>query len=203
MSSASQKLQSIEINLLQMRQEVNESSGTLLRNVFISAVAIVIAGMGWMYVSTKSEIKQVNTSIEQVNAQIKEGQAKLSSSPTAGSAADFVALPLAISHSKPNALEVLNKLTTLMPLASNLTALSFGDNNRLKVTGNFASTEDVVSFMQAAKSSSQFTLLSTSGMTKIPAVPEDKNPSVVTDPPLPVIQATFDLQFKVVATKKG
>jgi Tfp pilus assembly protein PilN len=203
MSAATQKLQSIEINLLQMRQEESTGTSPLLRNVLIAAMAVVIGGMGWMYASAKSDIKKTNAALEKVNAQIKEGQAKLASSPTAGGVADFTGLPQQLSASRPNASEVLDKLTALMPLASNLTSLSFGDGNKLKVTGNFASTEDVISFMQAAKASSLFTLVSSSGMNKVSVVPEDKNAPAATDPPLPVIQATFDLQYKADTGKKG
>lgn len=194
---------SIEINLLQQRQEEQTGSSTLLRNVGIALIAVIVAGMGWMYVQMKSDIKATNAALEKVNAQIKEGQAKLASSPTAGGVADFIALPQAISSSRPRATEVLDKLTALMPLSSNLTTLSFGDGNTLKVTGNFATTEDVVSFMQAAKSSSSFNYISASGMTKIAVAAEDKNAPVAADVPLPVIQATFDLQYKTDTGKKG
>lgn len=203
MSAAAQRLQSIEINLLQMRQEEHVSGSNMLRNVFLIAFAVIITGMGWLYFNAKSDIKQTNAALEKVNAQIKEGQAKLDSSPTAGGVADFVALPQSLSSSRPNPSEVLDKLTALMPFASNLTTLSFGDGSMLKVTGNFASTEDVVSFMQAAKSSSSFTFIASSGMTKLPAVPEDKNVAAAVEPPLPVIQATFDLQYKADTGKKG
>lgn len=156
-----------------------------------------------MYVSAKSEISQTNKALEQVNAQIKEGQTKLASSPTAGAVADFVALPKQILLSKPVATDVLDKLSALMPLTSNLTSLAFGDENKLKITGNFATSEDVITFMQAAKASASFILLTSSGMNKVAASAEDKNAPLVTDPPLPVIQATFELQYKTDANKKG
>lgn len=203
MNVATRKLQSIEINLLQVRHEDTAAVSPLLRNVFIAALVVVIGGMGWMYASAKAELKKTNTALEKVNAQIKEGQAKIASSPTAGGVADFVALPKQLSDRKPKASEVLDKLSALMPLNSNLTALSFEEGFKIKVTGNFASTEDVITFMQAAKASNWFTLVSSSGMGKIAAVPEDKNAPAGTIPPLPVIQATFDLQFKADTNKKG
>ncbi|WNR42380.1 PilN domain-containing protein [Paenibacillus roseipurpureus] len=203
MSAAMQKLQSIEINLLQMRQDEQTGTSPLLRYVFIGAFLVIVGGMGWMYMSAKSEIKQTNLALERINQQIKEGQTKLAISPTAGGVADFVALPKQLLASKPQATEVLDKLSALMPNASNITALSFGEGNKLKVTGNFATSEDVITFMQATKASASFTLLSSSGMNKIAAVAEDKNAPVVIDPPLPVIQATFELQYKSDATKKG
>ncbi|KRE93062.1 hypothetical protein ASG89_05995 [Paenibacillus sp. Soil766] len=203
MSAGVQKLQSIEINLLQMRHEEQAGTSPLLRYVFMTAIVLVVGGMGWMYTSAKSELKKTNTALEQVNLQIKEGKSKIASSPTAGAVADFVAMPKQLSASKPMTIDVLDKLSALMPLASNLTALSFGDGNKLKVTGNFASSEDVITFMQATKASASFTLLSTSGMNKVASTPEDKNAPVVTEPPLPVIQATFELQYKSDANKKG
>ncbi|MFK7696063.1 PilN domain-containing protein [Paenibacillus sp. HJGM_3] len=203
MSAPTQRLLSLEINLLQMRQEEQTAGSPLLRNLAIVALVVIVAGMGWMYFDAKAEIKKTNAALDKVNAQIKEGQAKLASSPTAGGAADFAQLPQSLSASRPNPSEVLDKLTALMPLASNLTTLSFGDGNALKVTGNFASTEDVVSFMQAAKSSASFTFVSSSGMTKLPAQPEDKNAVAGADTPLPVIQATFDLTYNADSGKKG
>ncbi|MDR6549541.1 PilN domain-containing protein [Paenibacillus qinlingensis] len=203
MSASVQKLQSIEINLLQMRQEEQTGSSPLLRYVFMAAIVVVVGGMGWMYTTAKSELKKTNAAIEQVNLQIKEGQSKLANSPTVGAVADFIAIPKQIIASKPLATDVLDKLSALMPLASNITALSFGDGNKLKVTGNFASSEDVITFMQATKASTSFTLISTSGMNKLAAAQEDKSATTVIDPPLPVIQATFELQYKSDATKKG
>ena len=203
MSAGVQKLQSIEINLLQMRHEEQAGTSPILRYVFMTAIVLVVGSMGWMYISAKSEIKKTNTALEQVNLQIKEGQTKLASSPTAGAVADFIAIPKQLIASKPLATDVLDKLSALMPLTSNLTALSFGDGNKLKVTGNFASSEDVITFMQATKESTSFTLISTSGMNKVASAPEDKNAPAVTVPPLPVIQATFELQYKSDANKKG
>jgi Tfp pilus assembly protein PilN len=203
MNAGVQKLQSIEINLLQVRHEEQAGTNPILRYVFLTAIVLVVGGMGWMYINAKSEIKKTNTALEQVNAQIKEGQTKLASSPTAGAVTDFIAIPKLLIASKPVAADVLDKLSALMPLTSNLTALSFGDGNKLKVTGNFATSEDVITFMQATKTSASFTLISTSGMNKVASAPEDKNAPVVTDPPLPVIQATFELQYKSDANKKG
>ncbi|NOU62948.1 hypothetical protein GC096_02665 [Paenibacillus sp. LMG 31461] len=203
MSAGVQKLQSIEINLLQMRHEEQAGTSPILRYVFLTAIVVVIGGMGWMYTSAKSEIKNTNKALEQVNLQIKESQTKIASSPSAGAVADFVALPKQLLASKPLATDVLDKLSALMPLTSNLTALSFGDGNKVKVTGNFATSEDIITFMQATKASSSFTLISTSGMNKVIAAQEDKNAPVVTDPPLPVIQATFELQYKSEPNKKG
>ncbi|OCT14146.1 hypothetical protein A8709_25205 [Paenibacillus pectinilyticus] len=203
MSTAVQKLQSIEINLLQTRQDEQTGTSPTLKYVFIAALVVVVGGMGWMYTSAKSDIKSSNKALEQINLQIKEGQSKLASSPTAGAVADFLALPKQLSASKPLATDVLDKLSALMPLSSNLTALSFGEGNKLKITGNFASSEDIITFMQATKASASFTLLSTSGMTKVVAAAEDKNAPVVIDPPLPVIQATFELQYKTDTNKKG
>ena len=85
-----------------------------------------------MYISSKSDIKKTNAALEQVNLQIKEGQTKLASSPTAGAVADFIAMPKQLLLSKPLATDVLDKLSALMPLTSNLTALSFGDGNKLR-----------------------------------------------------------------------
>jgi hypothetical protein len=196
MSAGVQKLQSIEINLLQMRQEEQAGTNPILRYVFMTAIVLVVGGMGWMYTSAKSEIKNTNKALEQVNLQIKESQSKLAGSPTAGAVADFVALPKQLIASKPLATDVLDNLSALMPLASNLTALSFGDGNKVKVTGNFASSEDIITFMQATKAS-------TSGMNKVVSTQEDKNAAVVNDLPMPVIQATFELQYKPDANKKG
>ncbi|KRE69209.1 hypothetical protein ASL11_12380 [Paenibacillus sp. Soil750] len=203
MSAGVQKLQSIEINLLQMRQEEQAGTNPILRYVFMTAIVLLVGGMGWMYTSAKSEIKNTNKALEQVNLQIKESQSKLAGSPTAGAVADFVALPKQLIASKPLATDVLDNLSALMPLASNLTALSFGDGNKVKVTGNFASSEDIITFMQATKASSSFTLISTSGMNKVVSTQEDKNAAVVNDLPMPVIQATFELQYKPDANKKG
>lgn len=203
MSAGIQKLQSIEINLLQMRHEEQAGTSPILKYVFITVIVLVVGGMGWMYTSAKSEIKKTNTAIEQVNLQIKEGQTKLASSPTAGAVADFVGLPKQLIASKPLATDVLDKLSALMPLTSNLTALSFGDGNKVKVTGNFASSEDIITFMQATKASTSFILISTSGMNKVASAAEDKNAPPATELPLPVIQATFELQYKSDANKKG
>ncbi|NQX59083.1 PilN domain-containing protein [Paenibacillus qinlingensis] len=203
MSAGVQKLQSIEINLLQMRHEEQTGPSPLLRYVFMTAIVLVVGGMGWMYTNAKSELKQTNKALEQVNQQIKEGQAKIAGSPTAGAVADFIALPNQLNASKPLATDVLDKLSALMPLTSNLTALSFGEGNKLKVTGNFASSEDIITFMQATKASSTFTLISNSGMNKVATAAEDKNAPAATDPPLPVIQATFELQYKSEPYKKG
>lgn len=203
MSTAVQKLQSIEINLLQMRQEEQAGTSPILKYVFIAALVMVVGGMGWMYTSAKSEIKSTNKALEQVNAEIKAGQMKLASSPTAGAITDFIAMPKQLIASKPRATDVLDKLSALMPMASNLTSLSFGEGNKLKITGNFASSEDVITFMQATKASNSFIILSTSGMTKVVTAAEDKNAAVVTDPPLPAIQATFELQYQTDANKKG
>ncbi|MGO4494465.1 PilN domain-containing protein [Paenibacillus sp. 2RAB27] len=203
MSAGVQKLQSIEINLLQMRHEEQAGTSPILRYVFLTAIVVVVGGMGWMYTSAKSEIKNANKALEQVNLQIKESQTKIASSPSAGAVADFVALPKQLLASKPLATDVLDKLSALMPLTSNLTALSFGDGNKVKVTGNFATSEDIITFMQATKASSSFTLISTSGMNKVIGAQEDKNAPVVAEPPLPVIQATFELQYKSEPNKKG
>ncbi len=202
MSAGVQRNQSIEINLLQIRIDEVKSNSPLIPALLILLIATATITMGWMWLSAKSAITQANESLEKVNAQIKESQSKLASTPTLGGAADFIALPQTIRASRPNATEVLDKLTLLMPMASNLTSLSFGDGNTLKVIGNFASTEEVIGFMQAVKSSSNFSLVASSGMTKIPAVPEDKN-APTAEVPLPVIQATFDLKFTADANKKG
>lgn len=169
----------------------------------MTAIVLVVGGMGWMYTSAKSEIKSTNKALEQVNLQIKESQTKIASSPSAGAVADFVALPKQLVASKPLATDVLDKLSALMPLTSNLTALSFGDGNKVKITGNFATSEDIITFMQATKASSSFTLISSSGMNKVISSQEDKNAAVVTEPPLPIIQATFELQYKSEPNKKG
>ncbi|CAN7584792.1 hypothetical protein LJR153_004295 [Paenibacillus sp. LjRoot153] len=203
MSAGVQKLQSIEINLLQMRHEEQTGPSPLLRYVFMTAIVLAVGGMGWMYTSAKSELKKTNKALEQVNLQIKESQAKIAGSPTAGAVADFIALPKQLIASKPLATDVLDKLSALMPLTSNLTSLSFGEGNKLKVTGNFATSEDIITFMQATKASSSFTLISSSGMNKVVSAQEDKNAAVVTDLPLPVIQATFEIQYKSDANKKG
>ncbi|CAN7698650.1 PilN domain-containing protein [Paenibacillus sp. LjRoot56] len=203
MSAGVQKLQSIEINLLQMRHEEQAGTSPIFRYVFMTAIVLVVSGMGWMYTSAKSEIKSTNKALEQVNLQIKESQTKIASSPSAGAVADFVALPKQLVASKPLATDVLDKLSALMPLTSNLTALSFGDGNKVKITGNFATSEDIITFMQATKASSSFTLISSSGMNKVISSQEDKNAAVVTEPPLPIIQATFELQYKSEPNKKG
>lgn len=198
-----QRTQSIEINLLQMRSDEVKGGSPLIPALLVVLFGTAAIAMGWMWMSAKAAISQTNGALERVNAQIKENQAKLANTPTIGGAADFISLPQTLTAGRPNATEVLDKLTPLMPTASNLTTLSFGDGNTLKVTGNFASSEDVISFMQAVKSSSAFSLVATSGMTKIPAVPEDKNAPAATDVPLPVIQATFDLKYTADANKKG
>ena len=58
MSAGVQKLQSIEINLLQMRHEEQASTSPILRYVFMTALVLVVGGMGWMYISSKLEIKR-------------------------------------------------------------------------------------------------------------------------------------------------
>ncbi|MGG1515069.1 hypothetical protein ABE504_06630 [Paenibacillus oryzisoli] len=200
MSAALPKLQSIEINLLQMRHEEKKGPSPLLRYSLLAVLVLGIGSMGWSYGSAKADIRKTNAALERVNQQIKEGQARLASSPTAGAVSDFIGLPKQLMESRPLASEVLDKLTTIMPLTSNLTSLTFGDGNKLKVTGNFATSEDIVTFMQAAKASVSFTLIGTSGMNKV-AMAEDKNALPVIDPPLPMIQATFDLTYN--ADKKG
>jgi Tfp pilus assembly protein PilN len=206
MSAPTRRLQSIEINLLQIREEEASGSRSVFPALLLAVLAAAALGMGWMWLDAKAAIAKTNAALEKANAEIKQNEARLASSPTAGGAADFLSLPQKLSASKPNPVDVLDKLTKLMPAASNLTTLTFGDGNALKVTGNFASTEEVISFMQAVKSSAAFSLISTGGMTKIPIAqpaPDDKQAPAAEDAPLPVIQVTFDLKYNADSNKKG
>ncbi|TVY10413.1 PilN domain-containing protein [Paenibacillus cremeus] len=204
MNTAVQRTQSIEINLLQIRMEDDRSNSRVIPVLLVVMFATATLAMGWIWFSSKSAITQTNESLKRVNAQIKESQSKLATTPSIGGIADFIALPQALSQSRPNATEVLDKLAPLLPAAANMTSLSFEDGGKIKLTGNFASSEEVIAFMQAVKSSGSFSLISTTGMTKTPAVPDDKNASANAEaPPLPVIQATFDLKFTADANKKG
>jgi hypothetical protein len=200
---AAQQPRAIEINLLQIKMEDNKGASPLVRNLAITLVAVSVASLGWIWFDAKSDIKRTEKQLTAINAQIKEHQSKLDASPTAGGVAEFRALPGTLMNGRPKTTDVLDKLSALMPTASNLTVLTFGEDNTLKVTGNFMTSEDVIAFMQAAKTSAHFSLISTSGMTKVPAGPEDKNAPVPVEPPLPVIQVTFDLKYKQGDPRKG
>ncbi|WP_127587863.1 hypothetical protein [Paenibacillus koleovorans] len=202
-AATTQRTTSLEINLLQLKPEDAKKQLTMVPVVLLVVVALSVVTMGWLWISSNKAVKKADAELVKVNAEIKDYQARLASSPTLGGVTDFIGLPAALKSSRPNPAEVLDKLSALMPAASNMTTLTFGDGNTLKVTGNFASTEDVVTFMQAAKASASFTLTGTSGMTKVALPVEGTPPATSADVPMPVIQATFDLMFKPETNKKG
>lgn len=201
------QLRSIDINLLQAKPRKAEAPPNNRLWVLVLSVGVAgLAALGWFGYDAKSEAARKEQEIKKVSAQIEEAKGKLSGVSGTGAVADFLALPDKIKALRPQPTVILDKLTKLLPQNANLSSLGFevakpGEGTPLKITGLFATTEDVVTFAQAVKSTTDFKFVGMSGLTKLPA--DANNKQAAADDLLPVIQVTFDLTYVTDAGKKG
>lgn len=188
-----EKLQPIEINLLQKTEAYEKRREHLFPALML---AVVLAGGGltaWLWMDARGGLADAKEELAAVNKQIEAANAKLKSSPNMASLADFLPLSDQIKSARPYSADILDKLGKLVPDDGNLSAVSFDDKQAVKVTGLFSTTESVISFMQALKSDPAFTYVGMSGITKVQ--PEKKDAANEMELPLAAVQATFDLKY--------
>ncbi|GFR38357.1 hypothetical protein PRECH8_16530 [Insulibacter thermoxylanivorax] len=176
-------MQAIEINLLQQRQKEVQPGRTV--PILLVAVAIIaVVSLAWTYINTVSEIKSVKAEIELAEQSIQVLETKVHELQQLQTSHRLVELIDVIRGSYMKPTEVLKALTPHLPVDANLTSIILS-GDQVKVTGLFASTEEVVSFMQELKNSEVFTFIRSGGMTKVEhPMGEDY---------LPAIQVTFDI----------
>lgn len=180
-------MQTIEINLLQVSPK-EAKPGRVIPIFLVLLNVVLIAAIGWSYVNAKQNIRLEAARIESTDQRIAELQSELETYLSIGSTAAYLEMPSMIRANFINPSQVLAALTPLLPERANLSSLTFSAENGVKVTGLFASTEDVVTFMQEIKQSPNFRYVSTGGMTKV-EIPSEVDGEIYQ----PVIQVTFDL----------
>jgi Tfp pilus assembly protein PilN len=197
-----QKLEPIEINLLQMNAMEDKKKGKLFP---ILALLIAVTGgalTGWLWIDAKHGLSDAKKELENVNIQVAAAQLLLEGAPNTASLSEFLPLADQIRTSRPYSSDVLDKLAALVPADGNLGAVSFDDTQTVKVTGLFSTTDSVISFMQALKSDPAFTYVGMSGITKVQ--PDKKDAVNGAEMPLAAVQASFDLKYNGnVPQKKG
>lgn len=188
-----EKLQPIEINLLQMNTMEEKRQGKLLPVLVLVIAAAGIMITGWLWMDAKSGLANAKKQLEAVKTQIAAAELKLEGVPNTASLSEFLPLADQIRSSRPYSSDILDKLAALVPADGNLGAVSFDDNQSIKVTGLFSTTDSVISFMQALKSNAAFTFVGMSGITKVQ--PDNKEAVSGAEMPLAAVQVTFDLKY--------
>lgn len=179
-------MQAIEINLLQERQREIQPGRTI--PVLLTVIAVIaIVSLAWTYINTVSEIKSVQAEIEIAEQTIQTLETRVHELQRLQTSQRFIELPKLIRESYMKPTEVLAALTPYLPIDANLSSLTYS-GDQVKVTGLFASTEEVITFMQELKKSEVFTYIRSGGMSKV-------------DHPMgeqysPAIQVTFDIGLK-------
>lgn len=187
------RLQPIDINLLQ-KEELHEKR----RKRLFPALLLLTAVLGtvctaWLWIDAKSGLRENKNELAVVHKQIAAVQGKLADSPSSAGLAEFLPLYEQVRSAIPYSVDILDKLAVLVPAESNLGAVSFEQNQSIKVTGLFSTTEVLISFMQALKADPSFTFVGMSGITKVQPVKRDA--AAHGDPGLTALQATFDLKY--------
>lgn len=179
-------MQAIEINLLQQRQKEVQPGRTV--PILLAAVAIIaVFSLAWTYIGTVSEIKSVKAEIELAEQSIQALETKVYELQRLQQSNKLVELIDTIRGSYMKPTEVLAALTPHLPVDANLTSIIFS-SDQIKVTGLFASTEEVITFMQELKNSEVFTYIRSGGMTKVEHSMGEEY--------LPAIQVTFDIGLR-------
>jgi hypothetical protein len=210
---SSHNLHSIEINFLKTIKKpdnnLNKTNKTDKQIPILIGIILLlgISVLTWLGYDAHSKTKKLVQDIAVVNTQILDAKAKLSSTENLGDFSELIQLPSKLKGNRPEITEVLTKFAKIVPSDANFASMSLDNSTAsdgliMKVSGVFASTESVISFMQTIKASVEFQLIGFGGMTKIPVDSKTPAPDASAVVTLPLIQATFDIKFAPVAVQK-
>jgi len=173
MSSVTQPLKSIEINLL--REETRSGGAALLK---ITLAAVALGGLlvpGWLWFDAKQEVSRLDGLIIQVNNSLAKAESELNAAPQAAGADLLVTLPDRLQQSQAMTTKMLDRLNALIPIEVNVNSINYLSNGRIQLTGAFASTEYIVTLLNEVEKSEFFSLLSLGSMMNV--LPEDGSKS--------------------------
>jgi Tfp pilus assembly protein PilN len=187
------RLQPIEINLLQKEELYEKRRKRLFPTLLLLTVLLGTACTAWMWIDAKRGLSEAQQELAAVQKQVEAVSLKLADSPSSAGLSEFLPLYEQVRNAIPYSVDILDKLAALVPEESNLGALSFEQNQSIKVTGLFSTTEGLISFMQALKADPSFTFVGMSGITKVQPVKRDATNH--TEAGLAAVQVTFDLKY--------
>lgn len=177
-------MQPIEINLLQVKMREAAPS----RLIFFLLLLIIVAAAGWLawqYQDVRADLQMARQELEMSDELIISLRTKVQELQKQLPTQLLAELPELIRTSYMQPTEVLAALTPLLPDGANLSSLIYSSGELVKVTGHFASNEDVITFMQEIKQSDVFTYIRNSGIDKVSHMRGEEY--------VPLLRVTFDL----------
>lgn len=201
MSESVMNTSPLEINLLQWDEETGLETASLGKPLLVLAVLLVGAGVvGWLWNDANARTRELQAELDAVNAKIAELEARQAETGFTLPVQAWVALPEALRPAVPETTVMLDRLRALLPEEANLSSIAYTEDGNLKVSGRFASVEQVVAFMREVQESGAFELVNMSGLNN--SLPKQEDAAAGGDgsdaagpKTLPVTSVTFDLRY--------
>lgn len=191
----------LEINLLQWDEDASLETASLGKPLLVLAVLLVgVCAVGWLWSDAITRARELQAELDAVNAKITQLEARRAETGFSMPVQAWAALPEALRPAVPQTTAMLDSLRALLPEEANLTSIVYTEDGNLKVSGRFASVEQVVAFMREVQESGKFELVNMSGLNN--SLPEqqgetagDAEPGAAGPKTLPVTAVTFDLKY--------
>ncbi|NHN29578.1 hypothetical protein [Paenibacillus agricola] len=148
---------SLDINLMQKREP--GYSSVIVPILLILAAMGATGAFGWLWYEEQSKLASAQKQLAEVTQLVSALEKKLQENNSGGQLGDLLSQPKLLKQQKPVATALLQQLNKLLPLHANVIQLEMNGQELLKLTLNFATSEDVVSFSQSVQAAEHFKLI--------------------------------------------
>lgn len=185
----------IEINLLQKR-EIKSSDSHMLIVIVIVLLLAAASFVGWFWYSTVNQLNETNKELEQVSNKIAKLEEQLSQNPFRGQISELLKLPETLRAFRPETTKLMDRFAGLFPAYASLTGYELTSEGNIKLSGLFATMEEIITFMQSVEKSPYFESVKLGPIESIQTQSRELDQNWTGDRELWLKKATFEIRYK-------